>query len=466
MISVEKEQTILKLHQQRVPIREICRILKVSRNAVRRLVRSPETSLDSTSVQKLDEQSEIVLRQLYARCRSNVVRIQELFKEEHQREIPYSTLTRWVRETQLRPTKRRAGHYDFGPGEEMEHDTSPHRLVLGDKKVVAQCASLVFAYSRRIFFQYYPNFTRFEAKAFLVEALAFMGGSCQRCIIDNTSVVLAGGSGHEAIIAPEMAELGRANGFIFKAHAIGHADRKPHVERNFHYAENNFLVAREFTDWKDLNQKARNWCDEVANSKQKKALGMSPDAAFVLEKPYLQPLPKHRVPIHDTLNRQVTVDAFVIVDTNRYSVPERLLGKMLEVHKHLNDIEIFSDRKKIATHSRLLGVRHGKNTLPGHHLPFAKKRAHSGPSIEEKELVGQCSLLDTYVIALKKRSPKRGVRNLRRLLELKRCYPSSAFHAGLSEASKYGLYDLSRVEQIILEHVSGNFFNLRDEEDE
>jgi Mu transposase-like protein len=391
--------------------------------------------------------------------------MQALLKEEHQCDIPYSTLTRKIRNAQLRPSKRRAGSYAFGPGEEMEHDTSPHRLLVAEKKVIAQCASLTLAYSRRVFIQYYPRFTRFEAKAFLAEALAFMGGACQRCIIDNTSVVLASGSGNEALIAPEMAELGRAYGFSFKAHAIGHADRKAHVERNFHYVENNFLVARLFSSWEDLNQQARNWCETVANAKQKKSLGMSPDAAFVLEKPYLQPLPNYRLPIHDTLNRHVNVDAFVIVDTNRYSVPEKLLGKTLEVHKHLNRIEIFFNRKKIATHPRLVGMRSGKSTLPGHHLPLAKKRAHRGPCAEEQALVGHSELLDAYVSELKKRSKKRGVTQLRRLLELKRSYPATAVHSALSEASKYGLYDLGRLERLILEHVSGDFFNLTDEEE-
>ena len=39
----------------------------------------------------------------------------------------------------------------------MQHDTSPHRVVLGDKTVTAQCAALVLAYSRRLFVQYYPH---------------------------------------------------------------------------------------------------------------------------------------------------------------------------------------------------------------------------------------------------------------------------------------------------------------------
>jgi len=50
----------------------------------------------------------------------------------------------------------------------MQHDTSPHPIVLGGKKVILQCASLVMAYSRKLYMQYYPCFTALNA-----------GSSCQ-----------------------------------------------------------------------------------------------------------------------------------------------------------------------------------------------------------------------------------------------------------------------------------------------
>jgi hypothetical protein len=90
---------------------------------------------------------------------------------EHGISIGYSTLTRIARELGLRePEKKRAGVYTFGPGEEMQHDTSPHKVILAGKPMTAQCAGLILAYSRRLFIRYYPCFTRFEAKVFLADA--------------------------------------------------------------------------------------------------------------------------------------------------------------------------------------------------------------------------------------------------------------------------------------------------------
>ncbi|MCK7539532.1 MAG: ATP-binding protein [Marinilabiliales bacterium] len=133
--------------------------------------------------------------------------------------------------------------------------TTPRRTACASasKTVTAQCAGLVLAYSRRLFVQYYPRYSRFEAKQFLLEAARFMDGVCPVCIIDNTSVMLAGGAGENALIAPEMAAFARTLGFEFRAHRVGHPDRKGRIERNFFFVETNFLPGRSFTDFDDLN---------------------------------------------------------------------------------------------------------------------------------------------------------------------------------------------------------------------
>ena len=226
------------------------------------------------------------------------MRVQELLKAQHGFDVPYSKLTRLIRErTALRARKKRSGIYTFAPGEELQHDTSPHRLTLGEKTVTAQCASLVLAYSRYLFIRYYPVFTRFEAKVFLTEALRFFDGACPRCTIDNTSVLVAGGSGPDALIAPEMVAFGALFGVQFIPHALGHADRKGRIERPFAYVEGNFLAGRRFRDWADLNHQAHAWCETVANAKPKRVLGMSPQAAYAMEKPHLLALPAHIPPV-------------------------------------------------------------------------------------------------------------------------------------------------------------------------
>jgi transposase len=455
MKSLKTQQAILALLEQGLPIREISRMLNVTRNVIRRVKREGV----SLNKRKTSNQVDLdLIRQLFKACKGNVVRVHEILSQDHNQTMAYSTLTRLVREAHLRQPKQRVGHYMFGPGEEMQHDTSPHRFQLGDKLVTAQCASLVLGYSGKLFIQYYPNFTRFEARYFLQQAIAFMEGAAQRCIIDNTSVILVAGSGADAVFAPDMEVLGRCYGFEFFAHAVGHSDRKPQVERNFHYCENNFLAGRTFLDWADLNQQALSWCRDVANAKEKRRLSMSPQAAWLMEKPYLRPLPPIRLPSYQTHLRVVDSRGYVNLDTNRYSVPDRLLGKRVEVHKHMDCVRVYHEGREVANHPRLLEKRRQHITAAGHHRPLPRKPKVA--SEHEGRLKDLHPHLDAYIAELKRRVRGRGVPQFRRLLGFKRSYPEDAFLAAIGHALHYRLFDLNRLENLILERIAGDFFQL------
>jgi transposase len=463
MITDETRQAILGMHEKGMKIRQISRSLSISRNTVRTVLKggAPQVRGSGTSY---DNEMPLI-REAFVRCRGNVVRVVEILAQQGIA-IGYSTLTRIARDQGLRePPKTRAGVYTFAPGEEMQHDTSPHKVILDGKQTTAQCAGLILAYSRKIFIRYYPSFTRFEAKIFLSEGFAFMDGVCNRVVIDNTSVIVAFGTGPNAEMAPEMEAFGRIFGITFVAHRVGHADRKARIERTFSYVERNFLAGRGFTDWHDLNDQAIAWCNEKANTKLKRSLGMSPDEAYLVERPYLKPLPAYVPPIYETAHRVVDVAGYVNLDTNRYSVPERLIGKKVEVQKHAERVVVLFDHKPVASHLRLIGKREAHVTHPGHHGPLFRDRVYSGPSAEEKALLGESEILDRYVSEIKKRSSGRGVQRLRRLLNLKRTYPPEPFLAALAKALAYGLFDLPRLEKMILEHVAGDFFRFPDEHD-
>ena len=70
------------------------------------------------------------------------------------------------------------------------------------------------------------------------------------------------------------------------------------------------------------NRQAAAWCRDVANKKQKRALGMSPEAAMIIEWPHLQPLPRFAPPIYLPHTRIVGDHGYIHLETNRYSVPD------------------------------------------------------------------------------------------------------------------------------------------------
>lgn len=453
------------MQQQGLTYRAISRLLKLSRNTIRSVLAA---GADVPPLQREEPWAERIplVREIFARCGGNAVRIQEILKAEYDTDIAYSTLTRLIQTHALRKPIVRVGEYHFEPGLEMQHDTSPHKIKVGDTMVTAQCASLVLAYSRYLFMQYYPCFTRFEAKTFLKAAFEFMQGNCRRCVVDNTSVILAAGSGADAVIAPEMATFSRMFGFEFIAHRIGHADRKARVERPFFYIETNFLAGRYFNDWDDLNQQARRWCIDVTNKKEKRSLGMDPETAFIKEKPYLILLPAVLPPIYEHTQRGVDSKGFINLDTNRYSVPEKLIGKQVDVYKYLDAVRITYRHQDIAEHPRLAGKRYGESRLKNHHTKIQYQQANLVLKQTEESLRACHEIVGNYTSELKKHVRGAGVRQLNRLLALKHTYPLDAFIGAIQQASRYGLYDLHRLEELIIKFVAGNYFNLTTEEND
>src|SRR5262249_28563463 len=178
----------------------------------------------------------------------------------------------------------------------------------------------------------------------------------------------------------------------------------------------------------------------------------------------LTPLPGVRRRVYAFLGCVVFLHGCAWGHPTRSSVPGGLVGGGGSVHNHPAEIVIYHRGSEIARHPRLVGQRDARHTLPGHHP--TPTRASRGPALEEQLLSGGHASLERYAAALKQRAYGRGVRALRRLLELKRPYPSGPFLAAVEQALRFGLFDLQRLETLILKHVAGDFFNLDSERDE
>ena len=354
-----------------------------------------------------------------------------------------------------------AGQYHFEPGEEMQHDTSPHVVELGGKKRKVQTASAVLCYSRLLFFQCYPTFQRFDCKVFLTAALRYFAGAPGRVMIDNTHVVVLRGTGREMVPVPEMAALAERFGFHFVAHAIGHANRSARVERPFSFIENNFLAGRRFCSWEDLNQQARQWCDKV-NSTYKKHLRAVPRELFAVERLHLKPLPVWIPDVYRLHPRLVDIEGYVALHSNRYSVPLDWIGRRVEVRETQDKIEIQLNARHLVTHRRIAEAEHQRLLLAEHRPPRGQGLPRPDPHPEEKAILAAVPELAEYVAALKQRGRKVLTLALRQLWRLVREYPREPLLAAVREAARYGLYDLDRLERMILRRVAREYFLLKD----
>src|ERR1035438_6696784 len=465
MLSQAQRTAILELNGKGVSRREIARVLQVSRLTVRKVVRANSPSVPAIQRAEKAEPYRQQILDLLASCKGNLVRVHEELTASGA-VLSYPALTGFCRRQGIGQTPIvAAGQYHFEPGVEMQHDTSPHEVEVGGKKYKAQTASAVLCYSHLLFFQINPTFQRFDCKVFLTDALRYVGGATERVMIDNTHVVVLRGTGREMIPVPEMEAFAERLGFRFVAHAIGNANRSARVERPFSFIENNFLAGRTFASWEDLNQQARQWGDKV-NSTYKKHLRAVPRELFAVERLHLKPLPAWIPEVYRLHQRTVDVEGYVSVNSIRYSVPVAWIGHRVEVRETRDKIEIEMDARHIVTHARAMTPLSQRVTLAAHRPPRGEGVKRGDPHPEEKAIVEVAPETALYVAALKQKSRKVVALALRQLLRLLREYPRAPFLAAVQEAARYGLYDLDRLERMILRRVSRDYFLIGEKEPE
>jgi len=462
MLDRDTRAAILRLREEGHALRKIAQDLSVSRNSLRNVLASgqaepPPVVRSRELAASLDD-----IRALYLECRGNIVRVQEELARRHQVTATYSSLTRFCRQEHIsRSDPRQTVRILTGPGEEMQHDTSLYTISLGGHKVRRHCASLVFGYSRRLFLRFYPRFDRFACKLFLTEALRFMGGSCRTCVIDNSSVILACGAGSLAEVSPEMEAFERRFAFRFLAHELGHANRKGKIERPYSYIEGNFLVGRSFQNDADLNRQARRWLDEKANVRRLRELGASPQELFAAEQPHLQPLPLHVPEVYRIHQRDVDAYGHVHLDGRRYSVPHGFVGKSLWVRETEDAVIILDGRAELVRHPKLTDPAGPfESTLPGHvHRP---RRRLAGPvPPEEAALKALGAEAQAYLEGLQAARRGRAYRwSLKILHRLLSHYSARDVVAALSRALAHRLWDVRRIEGVLLQQLARERFQL------
>jgi transposase len=461
MLNKSQRMTILELHNQGMKIRQIAKALGFSRPAVRKVIRSNSAEVPFIHRSERAQPHRQRILELYASCNGNLVRVHEELDAEGAK-LSYQALTAFCRRHDIgQAQKKPAGQYYFAPGEELQHDTSPHRVMMGGKPRNVQTASAVLCYSRMIFFQFFPRFQRFDCKVFLTDAHRYFGGATERVMIDNTHVVVLRGTGRQMIPVPEMAAFAERLGFRFVAHELGDSNRSGRVERPFHFIERNFLAGRAFANWDDLNRQARAWCDRV-NGTYKKHIRAVPKELFSVERLQLKPLPAWIPEVYRLHQRLVDVEGYVALHGNRYSVPAAWIGRRVEVRETKDKIEIQLDARNLVVHQRIVESEGQRITLAEHRPPRGQGIKRTDVHPEEKAILETTPEIADYVAALKKHSRKLTVLALRQLLRMMREYPRDALVSAVEEASRYGLYDLDRVERMVLRRIARDYFLLED----
>lgn len=283
--------------------------------------------------------------------------------------------------------------------------------------------------------------------------------------IDNSHVVVAAGSGASMIAAPEMAAFAERYGFTFKAHEKGDANRSARVEAPFNRIDKGFLTGEDFADWSELNRRAHETCEQW-NAAFSNKLHASRRELFAAERVQLKPLPLFVPQVYQIHTRTVDSTAYIHLNRIRYSAPWRLIGRTLEVRETLERVELYDGPRRVADHARIHGPVNTYVTDAAHRPPRGEGRAARKlqPTPEEIEALQLEPRVAGYLKDLKQHAGNRRV-PLRRLLTLLQEYPRQAFLTALAEAERYRLFDLDRLEKMVLRQIAADYFVLSFDEE-
>ena len=453
MIDADKRKAVFLLHQEGVSIRQISRQLRLSRNAVRRIIAQSGQMPESIRRPLLNLDPEL-LRQLHQECHGYAQRMMEKLREEHGITVKYSTLTRRLRDLGIcAPVSQRCERVPDEPGAEMQHDTSPFVLSVGSQRLRLQASLLYLRYSKRRYLQFYPVFDRFHMKCFLHLALIHWGYAPKICVIDNTNLARWRGLGSNAVIVPEMETFAKGYAFRFLCHAPKHSDRKAGEERSFLTVETNFTPGRTFQSLEDLNRQALEWSTVRMEQRPQGKAGLIPAQAFEHELAFLTQLPRHLPAPYLLLDRTIDEYGYVAVEGNYYEVPGCGRGK-IQVLRYLHHLVLCQDRRALIEYALpAWGVRNQPFHAPGQQPRYRPRNRKLSSQEEEKRLRAMDPVIGAYVDFILGAPGLLRHQFLRRLWALHQRWSSALFLRTVERAHRYRITSLETLERIALLHL-------------
>ena len=187
---------------------------------------------------------------------------------------------------------------------------------------------------------------------------------------------------------------------------------------------------------------------------------MVPRELFAVERLHLKPLPAWIPEVYRLHQRTVDVEGYVSLHSTRYSTPVSWIGRSVEVRETRDKVEIELHPRHLVTHVRTVAPLQ-RITLAEHKPPRGERVKLIEKHPEEQAILCQVPEIAGDVTELKQKGRKVVALSLRQLLRLLREYPREAFLGAVREAAQYGLYDLDRVERMILRRSRAITFYLK-----
>ena len=368
-------------------IKEIARDLKISRNTVRKILRSGETSFSyEREVQprpRLGRWKADLDRMLTANTETSArerLTLIRLFEELRTLgyEGGYDAVRRYARTWSREHASQTAAAFvplSFAPGEAYQFDWSHEIVVMSGVTVTVKVAHVRLCHSRMMFCRAYPRETQemvFDAHE---RAFAFFRGACTRGIYDNMKTAV------ETIFIGKDRQYNRRFLQMCSHHLVDPVACTPASGWEKGQVENQVGLVRErfFTPrlrvktYDELNAWLTDKCVAYAKVHPHPE---RPDQTvwdvFEEERPNLVPY-RGRFDGFHALPASVSKTCLVRFDNNKYSVNASAVGRPVDIHAYADRIVVRQDGRVVGEHAR----RHGRGETiydPWHYVPVLARK--------------------------------------------------------------------------------------------
>src|SRR2546429_1288849 len=368
-------------------IKEIARDLKVSRNTVRRVLRSGATSFEyEREVQprpklgrwttELDE----LLTSNAAKAAREQLTLIRVFEELRGRGYDggYDAVRRYARRWGKERGQSTAAAYvplSFAPGEAYQFDWSHEVVLLSGVTVIVKAAHVRLCHSRMLFVRVYPRETQemvFDAHD---RAFALFKGACGRGIYDNMKTAV------ETIFVGKQRLYNRrflqmCSHYLVDPVACTPASgwEKGQVENQVGLVRERFCTPRlRFKNLDELNAWLLDKC--IAYAKVHRHPELTEQTiweVFEAERPKLVPYAGPFDGFH-AVQASVSKTCLVRFDNNKYSVGSRAGGRPVEIQAYAERVVIRQDGAIVGEHRRRFG--RGETIYdPWHYVPVLTRK--------------------------------------------------------------------------------------------
>ncbi len=359
MLAPQEVQKMLALQAQGWGAKRISKELGCSRNTVREYLRSGGWKpMDVSGRASILAPHLAWLEQRLRQHKGNADVVRQELQREFGIAVSLRTVQRAVAPMRVALRAQAVAHVRFetAPGLQLQVDFGSTHVQLGEELVRVFLFVATLGYSRRTYVLLSLHERQSAWLLGLEGAFRHFGGVTHEVLIDNAKALVEehNRQTREVKLNDRFRSFCRYWGVTPRACAPYRAQTKGKDERGVGYVKRNAIAGHTFASLDALQAHLDRWVREVADVRVHGTTGEPPIERFERdERQTLRPLPS-KAPFLQVreLVRRVHTDACIELDTNRYSVPWKLIGEQVSVVVADREVQVLYAGQEVARHAQ------------------------------------------------------------------------------------------------------------------